>query len=180
MKKIITITVLLLFANVLSACSSTKVSRETSNPITSQNESDSRDILTEKDTKENNKTMGDDYDGIEIDTTNSPTMEKLIEQLKKDGIVSGTATDIEKGVEGALRTTQIGDAVIVEFDTKTPEAYFKANASQTIRFKNKEYKVIAVNTHFMLILLDDTKADQAATSFSRYTADDDRIIHFSQ
>lgn len=173
-KKSIIATLTLGICFMLGACSSTATQeqKKESNPFITQNEGE-KDTLDQND----NKPVNDSFEGMELDGADL-TMEQIIEQLKKDGIISGTPKDIKDGVANALRTTQIDGVLIVQFDTKDLSGFSKAYEANSIQFQNKDYKITAVNAQYMLILLDDkTDSAKAAASFQQ-SQNDGRVIYF--
>lgn len=177
-KKIMFTIITLCICLVLNACSSVQIPKEESLSTTTQKQQEEKKALTEHDLTDENKPVNDSFDGMEIDSPDDLTIEKLIEQLRKDQIVTGTPKDIKDGVKGALRTTQIGSALILQFDTKDLSAFSNAYETGSIRFQEKDYKVTAINGQFMLILLDDSNQEKAAASFQKSQSSDGRIINF--
>lgn len=167
---------------LLGACSTTATSQtaSTKEEAILENKEAQNPLLTEEDAKnDKNTTMqGNGLDGMEFDAQGEVTLEALIQQLSDDGIVSGTPQELKDGVKEALRTTQIGSAIIVEYDAKNPAEFLKAYDAKRITLQGKEYPIIATNAQFVLLLLDEQDKEKAAASFQRRKNDDGRLIIF--
>ena len=164
-------------ALTLGACSASQIPKEETNPLITQKEQD-ENHANKTDPSKDNKTVNDNFEGMEIDGTSNVTMDQLIAQLKKDGIVEGTPKDIKDVVPGALHTTQIDNALIIEFDSKDLRAFTKTYEAQSVTYQNKDYKITAINGQFMLVLLDPSNSEKAAASFQQSQSGDVRLINF--
>lgn len=181
MKKRNRINSALLTCLLLGACSTTATSQTaaTKEEAILKNKEEQNPLLNEEDAKnDKNTTMQGNLDGMEFDAQDEVTLEALIQQLSDDGIVSGTPQELENGVKEALRTTQIGSAIIVEYDAKNPAEFLKAYDAKRITLQGKEYPIIATNAQFALLLLDEQGKEKAAASFQRRKNDDGRLIIF--
>lgn len=181
MKKRNRINSALLTCLLLGACSTTATSQTaaTKEEAILENKEEQNPLLNEEDAKnDKNTTMQGNLDGMEFDAQDEVTLEALIQQLSDDGIVSGTPQELENGVKEALRTTQIGSAIIVEYDAKNPAEFLKAYDAKRITLQGKEYPIIATNAQFALLLLDEQDKEKAAASFQRRKNDDGRLIIF--
>lgn len=167
---------------LLGACSSTVTPKTASakDEAPVENKETQNPLLHEEDAKnDKNTTMqGNNLDGMEFDAQGDVTMEILIQQLISDGIVTGTPQELQDGVKGALRTTQIDSAIIVEYDAKNLTEFMQAYDAKRITLQGKEYPIIATNAQFVLVLLAEQDQEKAATSFQKRKNDDGRLIVF--
>lgn len=166
---------------LLTGCTSTA----NGNPATAdsnilQSEGNENTIISDKgeNTEKKAPLTEDDLDGMELSNSEHVTMEQLIQQLQEDNIVSGTPNDLQDGVANAIRTTQIGGAIIVEFDKKDLRAFKEAYLANSLHLQGKDYPIVAVQGSFILLLTDETDPKKAADSFTRVQGDDGRLIIF--
>lgn len=175
MKKYISYSLLALSSCLLlGACSSSSAPKESNNSTFSQQDSDAKKTLTDKD--KNQPTDGSGSEGMEFDIKSDITMEDLIEQLRTDKIITGDAEDISNGVTGSKRAMKIGNAVIIEFDANDLTQFKKVYQAQSVNIQGKDYKITAVNSQFILVMLDDSDTEKAEASFIR--SKDGRLIIF--
>lgn len=178
MKKRYYALILFLMSTMMAGCGATASQSKSAQQDSTPQQETSNSLITKG---KEHESMPDastyDRSQMEFDGSDEITIEQLIDRLSAKGIASGEPKEHKDAVKGALKTVQIGNAVIVEFDPNDLNAFLDAQEAKKLNFQGTDYKIVSINQNFMLLLLDDTDETKADEAF-RQTDNENPVIIF--